>query len=311
MQIEQSFSDYTSKNEIISGSGNYYIHNAIFSFHYRNRAIYLNSNSKVFLETCTFYNNSSTERGGSFYIKDSDCVLVHICILLSSIVENNLYGCGYYIWSVKNSNSKSYAFESSVSQCSGISASLYHLRGDIKVSNMNTSYHEITQVAAYSIQVPTGTGIINFTTASNASSTDYAVIENSIGKFNITKCNYLNNEYTGSTNGIIYCSSSCTYSSCSFIGNKGNYLFNKKPTIDNCYFNNNEVRQTTFDSIEPLDSFISHYSTYCIAAKNEENKDDTFKKYKEEKLKMKNLKNVVKKIYRTPLVGAVNLSVLK
>ncbi|EAX87161.1 hypothetical protein TVAG_151520 [Trichomonas vaginalis G3] len=293
MQIQQSFSEYygtkesnnKSKNETISGNGDYYIHNAIFSFHYRKTAIYLNSSSKVLLETCAFYNNSSTESGGSFYIKYSDCILVHICILLSSVDSSHSGGCGYSINPYLGSNSKNYAFESSVSQCSGYFASFYHFFGDIKVSNMNTSYHEINQYAAYVIAYPKGTGIINFTTASNTSSTKYAGIRNS-GNFNFTKCNYLNNEYTGSDNAIIFCSSSSKYSSCSFIGNKGNYLFNKKPTIDNCYFNNNVVNQTisnnadTFDSIEPLDSFISHYSTYCFATKAEENKDDSYKNIK-------------------------------
>ncbi|EAX90570.1 hypothetical protein TVAG_376260 [Trichomonas vaginalis G3] len=324
MQLHQSFSDYYGTvetfnktiNETIWGNGNYYIHDAIFSFHYQNTAIYLDSSSKVLLETCTFYNNSSTQNGGSFYIENSDCFLVHICILLSSIVSGSLGGCGYEIYSVENSNNKSYAFESSISQCNGHHASFYHFHGDIKVSNMNTSYHnEITWFAAYIMQDPTGTGIINFTTASNISSPN-AGMANS-GDLNITKCNYLNNDCRKS-NSIFSLYGSVTYSSCSFIGNKGNYLFENKPTIDNCYFNNNNVTQTiynnadTFDSIEPLDSFISHYSTYyCIAAEIKENKDDTFKKYKEEKFKMKNIKNIVNKVYRTPFLGAVNLSVLK
>ena len=165
MQVQQSFSEYygtvesnnTSENETISGNGNYYIHDAIFSFHYQKTAIHLNSSSKVLLETCTFYNNSSTTSGGSFYIKDSDCVLVHICIFLSSTTSS---GCGYYIQSAQNSYNKSYAFESSVSQCSGTFYSFYHWHGDIKVNNMNTSYHEITKYAGYSIQNPSGTGII-------------------------------------------------------------------------------------------------------------------------------------------------------
>ncbi|EAX95602.1 hypothetical protein TVAG_459510 [Trichomonas vaginalis G3] len=247
-------------------------------------------------------------------------LLVRICIFLSSAVSSSSSGCGYYIPSVYDSNYKSYAFESSVSQCSGRYASFLHFSGDIKVSNMNTSYHEITYYAAYDIEYPKGTGIMNFTTASNTLSTKDGGMYNANGKFNLTKCNYLNNEYTGSYNAIISCwSFSTTFSNCSFIGNKGNYLFDRKPkAIDNCYFNNNVVNQTiknyadTFDSIDSLDSFISHYSTYyCNAAKNEENKDDTYKKYKEEKLKLKNIKNIVNKFYRTPFLGAVNRSVLK
>ncbi|EAX92662.1 hypothetical protein TVAG_317200 [Trichomonas vaginalis G3] len=61
---------------------------------------------------------------------------------------------------------------------------------------MNTSYHyEITYFAAYVIAYPRGTGIINFTTASNTSSTEDGGGIYNYGNFNITKCNFLNNEY--------------------------------------------------------------------------------------------------------------------
>ncbi|EAX90572.1 hypothetical protein TVAG_376280 [Trichomonas vaginalis G3] len=201
----------------------------------------------------------------------------------------------------------------------GHSSSFGHCYGDIQVSNMNTSYHEITSYAAYSIDFPTGTGIINFTTASNTSSTEIAGIYNSEGEYSITKSNYLNNEYTGSDFAIIWCTSSTKYSSCSFIGNKGIYLFFPEPkSVYSCFFNNNNVIRAinnypdTFDSVEQLDSFISHYSTYyCIAAKTEENKVDSYKKYQKEKLKLKNIKIIVKKVYKTPFVRAVTLSVLK
>ena len=66
---------------------------------------------------------------------------------------------------------KNYAFECSVSECSGQVYSFYQDNGDIQVSNMNTSFHhEIPTCPAYGIYYPTGQGIINFTTASNTSS---------------------------------------------------------------------------------------------------------------------------------------------
>ena len=246
MKFQKSFSEYygendyinKTENETISGSGKYYIHDAVFSFHYQNRAIYLDSNNKVLIETCSFYNNSCKEEGGSFYIKKSDCVLVHICCLFSSSESG---GCAYEIHSPDDSTHKNYAFECSVSQCSGVACAFYHYLGDIKVSNMNTSYHyEITEYAAYAIDHPRGAVIIiNLTTASNSSSSFQSVISHYEGNYNITKCNYLNNECQGgefSTDAIIRCYGSCTFSNCSFIGNKGNYLFSEKPTIDNCYF---------------------------------------------------------------------------
>ena len=97
---------------------------------------------------------------------------------------------------------------------------------------------------------------LNLTTASNTSSKELGAIHNINGNFSITKCNYLNNKYNGTQNAIIVCSTSTsysiTYSSCSFIENKGNYLFDRKPTIDNCYFNNTE----RFEPNDPLDSYI-------------------------------------------------------
>ncbi|EAX90974.1 hypothetical protein TVAG_051750 [Trichomonas vaginalis G3] len=271
MGIQKSFSEYygeteftdKTKNETISEKGNYYIHNAIFSFHYQKAAIYLITDNKVLIETCTFYNNSSKYYGGSFFIENSECVLIHLCILLSN---NTNFGCGYCIKSYSKPNYKSYAFECSVSQCSGEGAPLYHTGGDIQVSNMNTSNHRITKYAAYSIVSSKGVGIINFTTASNASSIKNGAICNGDG-LNITRTNYLNNEYNGSYNAIIYVDT-VFYSNCSFIGNKGNYLFDKKPkAVENCYFNDNNVTQIvrsyqiTYESIQPLDSLIIHYTT--------------------------------------------------
>ncbi|EAX86288.1 hypothetical protein TVAG_457700 [Trichomonas vaginalis G3] len=259
---ETSFNDIT-KNEIISGSGSYYIHNTLFTFHYRNRAVYLNSNSKVLLETCTFYNNSVKGRGGSFYIENSECIIVHICV--SSSTVSSLSGSAYCI--VSNDNNRSYAFECSVSQCSGYEAAFYHQKGDIQVSNMNTSYHNIKRIAAYGIQWPDGTGIINFTTASNTSSSEAQGIYHE-GTLHSTYCNYLNNECRETNNAIFYCRSKCKYSKCSFIENKGTYLFRRKPEIENCYFAENTFERNvhydesfTLESFESFNSSIVHYST--------------------------------------------------
>ncbi|EAX99370.1 hypothetical protein TVAG_015530 [Trichomonas vaginalis G3] len=179
---------------------------------------------------------------------------------------------------------------------------------------MNTSYHKITSYAGYLISSPTGTGIMNFTTASNSSSTKYAVISNT-GNFKITKCNYLNNEFRASNWAIIFCSTSIRYSNCSFIGNKGNYLFYEKPIIDNCYFDENNFTQTvnddpvTFESIQPFDFHISHYSTYfCSAKKLELNKSKSYKKYEEDELDLEDIKCIINNVYKTSFVEAVNLS---
>ncbi|EAX98651.1 hypothetical protein TVAG_403330 [Trichomonas vaginalis G3] len=278
MQVQQSFAEYygtevpidkTSNQTIAGRDGNYYIHNAVFSFHSKNSAIKLWSNDKVLLESCTFYNNSSTEDGGSICIQDSESVLVRICLLFSSIISSNSnsIGCGYYIYSDQYSKKKSYAFECSVSQCSGKSASLYHYGGYIQVSHMNTSYHEIGSDARYYIIDPTERGNINFTTASNSSSISEVF---STSNFNFTKCNYLNNECKGSDDTIILNYNADIYSNCSFIGNKGPYLFLNKPqAVDNCYFDNEGVTVQTvqndnsasFESISPFDSLLSHYTT--------------------------------------------------
>lgn len=110
-EIQRGFSEYygstetntKTNNETISKNGNYYIHHAIFSFHYQKSAIYLNSNSKVLLEICTFYNNSSIYNGGSFYIENSESVLVRICLFHSSCSS---WGCSYYVRSIYGSNKK-------------------------------------------------------------------------------------------------------------------------------------------------------------------------------------------------------------
>ncbi|EAY10650.1 hypothetical protein TVAG_157270 [Trichomonas vaginalis G3] len=176
---------------------------------------------------------------------------------------------------------------------------------------MNTSYHyEITECAAYRIHSSKEAEIINFTTISNTSSKKQGVLAN-YGNLNIKKCNYLNNEDTNNGDAIIWCDTSCTYSNCSFIGNKGNYLFAVKPTFDNCYFNNNDVNQTlkfdffpeTFETGYPLDSFISHYTTDKCSA--------TYfykKKVSEKRLKMKDIKNIVHNVFKTSFVVSVNIS---
>ena len=93
---------------------------------------------QVLIEKCTFYNNSSTKKGGSFYIQYSDSVLVHVCCFLSSSSE---YGCAYNIELLSRSSSKSYALECSVSECTGKGNSIDQWNGYIQVINMNTSYN--------------------------------------------------------------------------------------------------------------------------------------------------------------------------
>ncbi|EAY07869.1 hypothetical protein TVAG_142230 [Trichomonas vaginalis G3] len=186
---------------------------------------------------------------------------------------------------------------------------------------MNTSNHKTTYYAAYIITGPTETGIINFTTASNSSSIGVGSLFNN--DCNITKCNYLNNEFTGNYYSIINCyDHSTTFLSCSFIGNKGNYLFYPRPNIvDNCYFNENNVTQTVngdpirYELIQPLDSFISHYTTDKCSATYpyhnlEKNKKDSRKKFKGDELDLKDIKIIINKVYKTSFVEAVNFSTL-
>ena len=196
MQFQQSFSDYyntndyvnKTENETISGNGNYYIHDAVFSYHYQKTAISLNSSSKVLLEMCAFYNNNSTEKGGSIFIKESNCVLVHICFSNSSSNED---GCAYYIKNSIFDPEKSYAIECSVSKCSGKQSAFVYWEGDIQISNMNTSYNIITTNAAYSISSITNTIILNFTTVSNCSSSEIGVVNVGPMTRNVTNCNYI------------------------------------------------------------------------------------------------------------------------
>ena len=173
MALQGSYSEYyyfiddykeKSDNETISGSGNCYIHQAIFSYYY----VFLLA-ERNYLKYVYFI-ITVPQKMVDHSIYQSECVLVHICILLSSSTS---YGCGYYIESVQDSTDKRYAIECSVSKCRGEWFSFYHSHGDIQVSNMNTSYHhDITSYAAYSIGNPTDTWIMNFTTASNTSSSD-------------------------------------------------------------------------------------------------------------------------------------------
>ena len=274
MQLQRDFSDYYGTdecedkilNETISGNGSYYINNAFFSFHFRKRTISISSNSSVLLEACAFYNNSSTENGGSICIIESNCILVHLCISLSSIVSNKKSGCVYYIDPIYN-NRFNYAFGCSISQCIGYESAFFHQRGDIQVSNMNTSYHKnIDRTAAFDIIIPEGIGIINFTTAFNTSSSNYCEME-VFGTCNIRKCNYLYNKYSGDTNSIIQCSSSCLLLKCTIIGNIGNSLFYTMPNIDHCFIKDNDVNQIANDYVsidpgKPVNSHLSHYTTY-------------------------------------------------
>ena len=338
MSFQRDFSDYygnlqyddRTKNETISESGNFYIHNSIFSFHYQKTAIKLNSNSKVLLETCTFYNNSSKGYGGSFYIEYSDCVLVHICCSHSSSTD---LGCGYCIQFAYSK--KSYAFESSVSSCSGKGGAFWHYQGYIQVSNMNTSNHEITRDAAYCIQSPTGTGILNLTTAFNTSSKLEAGMIDNVGTFKITKCNYLSNTYTGNSIGIKACeSSTCTFLDCSFMNNKGNKLFSDPTIIDHCYFKDNELSDdpNNINSVDPLDSFISHYTTdkcfdtYYFYHRNdninlpnfEVNVIRSYKRYDNEneneeegnENEINNIQNIALNVYKTSFAEVLNLPTL-
>ncbi|EAY14798.1 hypothetical protein TVAG_219810 [Trichomonas vaginalis G3] len=283
MPLELSFSDYfqgtiqydKNENETISGYGNYYIHDATYSFHFQNQAIKIYSSSKVLIESCAFYNNSSTYNGGSINILQSDCILIHICCSFSAAGSET--GGAYYIDNNGNSDQKIYAFESSVSQCSASTAAFYNIGSKIEISNMNTSYHNIANTGAFSIEYAEirKSGIMNLTTVSNVTSSLWAAMS-CYSLFKFTKCNYLNNECSGNTNSVIYSSQSGHYSNCSFIRNKANSMFREYPiNINNCYFKDNEVIKASYRGNgrivigEPLDSIISHYSTYhCVYVNN-------------------------------------------
>ncbi|EAX90973.1 hypothetical protein TVAG_051740 [Trichomonas vaginalis G3] len=177
---------------------------------------------------------------------------------------------------------------------------------------MNTSNHVTTRCAAYGIQSPTETGIINFTTASNTSSTEQGGIFNSQNTINIIKCNYLYNSYTGSINGLILNSGTVTFSNCSFIRNKGNFLFSDKPYIIHCYFKDNDIKRISSDNNvyidpgEPFDSYLSHYAmdkcpdTYLEQRSFEE----------EDKFLIEAIKFVAMGAYNTSFCEAMHLSSL-
>ncbi|EAY11419.1 hypothetical protein TVAG_418560 [Trichomonas vaginalis G3] len=197
---------------------------------------------------------------------------------------------------------------------------------------MNTSNHEITRDAAYLIQSPTGTGILNLTTAFNTSSKEEAGMFNYDGTFKITKCNYLSNTYTGSDNGIIYCNNQCTFLDCSFMNNKGNKFFSGNPSINHCYFKDNEVSDypNNINSVDPLDSFISHYTTdkcydtYYFYYRNdninlpnfEVNVIRSYKRYDHEneeegnENEINNIQNIALNVYKTSFAEVLNLPTL-
>ncbi|EAY19849.1 hypothetical protein TVAG_129570 [Trichomonas vaginalis G3] len=234
MELQQSFSDYygtaeyvnKTRNETILENGNYYIHRAIFSFFHRT-PIFI-SNSKVLLKTCTFFNNTSNTGVGSFSIRESECIIVRICI--SRSYGNSI--TGYSISSSLVGPNKSYAFECSLSECNGGHSSFTHDHGEQIVSNMNSSYHITLRHAGYVFNARDGTGIMNFTTIANTSTT--LSDRNNGGmfnaaSFNITKCNYLNNSYSGSYNSLIRTTGTTTFSNCSFLRNNALFIFSPRP----------------------------------------------------------------------------------
>ncbi|EAX92967.1 hypothetical protein TVAG_416290 [Trichomonas vaginalis G3] len=176
----------------------------------------------------------------------------------------HLYGCAYEISLPDDSNNKSYAFECSVSQCKGDEAAFNYWRGDIKVSNLNTSYqYEIENNPAFYIGYPAGTGIMNFTTVSNISGPDGHGMS-VYGELNFTKCNFLYIE-VGSD---VIANDLNEFSYCSIIGNKGYFIFIFKPTIIDCFFDKNTIEHTASNLIssvspnEPFDLFLSHYADH-------------------------------------------------
>lgn len=174
-------------------------------------------------------------------------------------------GCGYIIRTIPDNDDKNYVIESSISECSGTetsSAAIWHHAGNIKINNINTSNHQITEYAAYMIEFPTGNAYMSYITTSNTSSSKTAGMLNSYGNFFISYCNYLDNEINGFDSPLIMCSPPCGFSYCSFMRNKGNKIFFDGPFIDHCYFKDNSGYQGNIESGEPLDSAISHYTSF-------------------------------------------------
>ena len=200
-----------------------------------------------------------------------------------------------------------------------LSARFQNASGDIQISNMNTSYNIITTCAGCSFQ-SLSNSILNFTTVSNCSSSEFCIVMVGSLTNNVTNCNYLNNEFSGdesvdSSSSVISCPFSCPFSNCSFMGNKGNYLFPDRPTILNCFLHENTlIRTVQFDpynsfraeSIESFDSFISHYAVEGCPGAYYHNKDISDKKMKREKIKMRN--KIAINVYRTSISEVLNLS---
>ncbi|EAY10677.1 hypothetical protein TVAG_157540 [Trichomonas vaginalis G3] len=252
---------------------------------------------------------------------NSECVLVQICCSFSSVIAEWKYGCAYYIYSENRNIYKNYALECSVSQCSGYYDILAHYYGDIKVSNLNSSYQEITKYSGYCIGYPSVRGIINFTTVSNTSSSEEGVMYNTDGySFDIIKCNFINNQYTSTHFAFIGCGSSTNYSNCSFIENKAEErFFYGLPFFKNCYFHENTYVEFTgrsmdeppvsIESGEPLDSLLTHYADEgCISKLSEFKLDITLKV---DKIDIENVINIAISIYKISFCQVLNVSLLK
>lgn len=207
----------SSRIELSSFSGNYYVTYSIFEDHSTNSAIRITSisdDAKFLVELSTFSKCSNTNSlsGGAVYFGQKGQSVVSKTCCTKSSTNNNGQFIG--IFASKKSTYKNYFFHSSVSEC-GVDdtqsyAPFYLVCGHHNASNINVTSNKVRGESALYLSRSYGDSLMQFNSISNNSNIDssydffsYLSSENN-SKLNINSCNFYDNPQCGKSILVFY-----------------------------------------------------------------------------------------------------------
>lgn len=276
VRFVQSTIEYTAvydHPQYITEPGNVYVLNVEFLNQNTNGSIRIESNQIILVSQTFFSNSSSTENGGSMFIKDGLCFQYRVCCIKSTTPK--LGGHSY-----AQNNGASEFIECSISRCNSRAGSFYIRGGGHNIEYTNISYGSCTFNGAYACTCTIfQRNVVNRSSIFNNTADQDCVLFHGTGTHNMDHNKIIKNAHNKvDFNFGIINNWDCDFiiSNCIFMDNSGPSLFYKEYDrgsflVKNCLMKDNNVEQpSSGNPVEIIEtnslSFsLSHLSTKrCI-----------------------------------------------
>lgn len=209
--------------------------------------IHNRAENHVLIAKSFFYHIKSSESGGSVNVTRGSCVQYHVCSIDS---YSNKVGCHSYVFANPN-----YIIESSISQCTGYSSSIYLAGLNKLIESINISFSKCKQVSGYYCASISEFGQTNFSSVFNNTADTYYIIGYESNDHNISHSKFINNKLLSTYYGLVFIFERifrfdmCVFISnsvpCIFVTNLGDCF------VDRCYVCNNTAETIAAGVFDP------------------------------------------------------------